>query len=552
MHLYPITKAYKKRKHTHIKVNKIKEWDFKKILYVINNSFNCMFVAARRSTNINHNVINEAWGILHKLVPHNKSIGILSKAAYCEMLPTDFFFTPPSPPMHAPIDDKKRKHNCLSQPNNALGSKTTIVPKTTLHIGSINIGGAIESKIPHINRKIQKFDVIALIETHTFKEDYTWLQTSFPGYIVFCEGKSKNEIYKEYRKNKEQAASLIPNTNDSEKALASINEYHAKYPGGTVVLVKKSLEGVFSISNIVPDKSGVSLQCASGYMKKLTYLHFVYAPCKHDAAVDFWQSFHSNITKHSEHYHYIIGDLNVHMTASDSHAQTPKTYPYFDAICNQLSLVDLWAHHNKDANTPSIPTYVKILQNGSSILSRIDYFLGPVEELYKVQACSAWLFDPILSADHCMIYISINLLMHQPKTPIITHPNKTKHITISTNKKDEKRVAFCNAVELALQDNDWKTLLSLNWTAPMVEIVYNKLEQLIMQAATAHLTIKLKQMGKNKRKFADNGTLQHLHKCIRILTGAVLCTSYAAQHYMNPRALAKVYKLCDTEYYPGQ
>ena len=76
---------------------------------------------------------------------------------------------------------------------NYLPKKVFEAPKiicSFLKIDSINIGGTLDSKIAYINKKFlkkHKYDILALLETHTFMSNMNWLKNTFSRYSVVCE-----------------------------------------------------------------------------------------------------------------------------------------------------------------------------------------------------------------------------------------------------------------------------------------------------------------------------------------------------------------------------
>ena len=115
---------------------------------------------------------------------------------------TNFFFQVPEdkPIISSGKTSKTPKHKQATQifPQNR--------PKTSIKIGSVNICGGLEHKVKYIINmlKKKKYDILALVETHTFKSDQSWLNTAFDGYAAFCEGDNKTSVFKNYRLEKKK------------------------------------------------------------------------------------------------------------------------------------------------------------------------------------------------------------------------------------------------------------------------------------------------------------------------------------------------------------
>ena len=205
----------------------------------------------------------------------------------------------------------------VASTNNKIQNKDMPIPisnqnkdKTNIKIGSINICGGLEKKVPYINAmlKKKKYDILALVESHTYKSDKSWLDTSFDGYQVFCEGDNQTTVFRNYRAAREkQILDMKLSEKETEIELSKISEYNALNYNRVVVLVNREISHAFAEKcNIVPDHRGVSLAFKTKY-NKITFFHFVYAPTEYNAKKEFWQKFSDNFK--SKHEHLIIGDL---------------------------------------------------------------------------------------------------------------------------------------------------------------------------------------------------------------------------------------------------
>ena len=162
-----------------------------------------------------------------------------------------------------------------------------------LKIGCVNIGGNIKDRIVHINTKLlgsseHSYDILALVETHTYASDITWLSASFPHYHVFSAGTTKQIAYGMYIKNK---YALIDSLGLSAQQTAilkdQVNEYRAPNYGGIIVLVKKTLKNYFTQVDLIPDNRGVTLTVQTMYtsspyiliQRSFQYIHMVYMQC---------------------------------------------------------------------------------------------------------------------------------------------------------------------------------------------------------------------------------------------------------------------------------
>lgn len=113
----------------------------------------------------------------------------------------------------------------------------------------------LEQKIIHIQEFLasEKPDMLALVETHTFREDVSWLQNTFLGYSVLSTNYTKHSHFKNYRQNLEKDIHINQNNLTEEeklKALAKINEYNKTYFRGVVLLINDEISHIcFSLTS---------------------------------------------------------------------------------------------------------------------------------------------------------------------------------------------------------------------------------------------------------------------------------------------------------------
>ena len=280
----------------------------------------------------------------------NQSIARLVSTAWSFMMQEEFnFFNIPDLSRHennAHVNESlkkkphsKRKHKRKPYKNN--GSSALHIP---LNIGSINVGGALADKIPYINKKLLKegkgYDILVLLETHTFYGDKQWLQTAFPHYMVYCEGSTKSSVFKAYRERKEKEAMALLNPKERAKHMAEINEYQSGYSSGVIVLIKHNIKKYFVTSQSAPDHRGITLTTKDLYSQKNINFHFVYAPSKDEEKDAFWAEFAKTLKALPEEDHFIIGDLNMHLNIRDSNSSIRKVPAEAESIIEQLGLVE--------------------------------------------------------------------------------------------------------------------------------------------------------------------------------------------------------------------
>jgi len=185
--------------------------------------------------------------------------------------------------------------------------------------------------------KKHKYDILALLETHTFASDMDWLKNAFPGYSIMCEGENKTKALIAYRENKLKYINTLDiSEKEKESLIMNINENLYQTSGGVVLLIQKELVKNFTRRFVIPQNRGISI--GTKYHKENLNLHFVYAPPQADLKESFWYEFKKNLIAHQSHI--IIGDLNVHIGAEDSASGTSNTPSSFDELCHNFSLID--------------------------------------------------------------------------------------------------------------------------------------------------------------------------------------------------------------------
>lgn len=153
-----------------------------------------------------------------------------------------------------------------------------------LSIWSINIGGALEKKVPYINGRLDmcKPHILALLETHTFFGDAQWLNQAFPGYVVFATGGNKTEIFKLYRAVKEKKINEDSSLTQGQKEarVDKINEWNVNYKEEVVVLLRKDVAPFFTQVHMIPFNRGISFKFRDTHALGVSFVHFVYAPAQ--------------------------------------------------------------------------------------------------------------------------------------------------------------------------------------------------------------------------------------------------------------------------------
>jgi len=89
------------------------------------------------------------------------------------------------------------------------------------------------------------------------------------------------------------------------------------------------------------------------------------------------------------------------------------------------------------------------------VTSRVDYFLGPVSQMNKIQECLIKDFTPEASSDHCLISMVVNLSIFMGNPVKFAKPPKMKFVHIETDPKDESREAYAKEVAKSLKSSKW-------------------------------------------------------------------------------------------------
>ena len=134
---------------------------------------------------------------------------------------------------------------------------------------SINIGGDLYRKVEDIKKFMtkQKPDILCLVETHTFYEDYSKIKGWFENkhYKVFYTAVSQKEYYNKIKNIKVKEIEQHEYWTQREKEIrvsqweANTQLHTLRYPGGVVVIVKSHLKEFFTETNMIPDNRGITL-----------------------------------------------------------------------------------------------------------------------------------------------------------------------------------------------------------------------------------------------------------------------------------------------------
>ena len=418
---------------------------------------------------------------------------------------------------------------------------------------SINIGGDLYRKVEDIKKFMtkQKPDILCLVETHTFYEDYSKIKGWFENkhYKVFYTAVSQKEYYNKIKNIKVKEIEQHEYWTQREKEVrvsqweANTQLHTLRYPGGVVVIVKSHLKEFFTETNMIPDNRGITLHSSKLEPGYNTFLHFVYGPPTSKESGEFWESVRKALNKKPspKNTHFIIGDLNVHMdkhldAGSSGSMRRPKA---LKQIIRDFSLVDTYRTENKNKR---VPTYYRVEGGFRVISSRVDYILAPQEG-------STWhtprIYSSInkVSKDHHPIGATIVMTMcrpHMARPPII----KTKRMNVK--KLEEEAIqAIGEQAHKNFSGQFWSEFLATPPTEVDLEQANAKYLETVWEIAENTIKVTEKTPFIHLKPFQKDKDIQHLETQHTLLLRALMASPLSAKTKTIPKAFQKLARLTD-------
>ena len=414
-----------------------------------------------------------------------------------------------------------------------------------IRIISVNIGGDISKRIKNIKKFIKKEnpDILCLIETHTFYEDYGKIKGWFENknYKTFYTATSQKEHYEIAKKTKileiQNNSTLTPKDKLIQTGRWEANTmlHSAKYAGGIVVMVKTHLKDFFTETIMIPHQRGITLYSSSLEEGNNTFLHFIYGPPTLREAQPFWKEVADTINKKPgpKNLHYIIGDLNAHLNAElDSNGGTTKVPKGLKRVIQQHMLTDTFCSYNKNVKQH---TFFRI-EEERTISSRVDYALAPHEGRWH----SPKIYKPSLkiSRDHHPIGLTLNLTMDRPHTKR-PPPHKTKKMDI----KDLKPETIDKIKTLTVKTfdkNRWKKILNLPDENIHIQKTHKDLIQAIWDIAEDTIKVSEKSSHFHLKPLKKDKEIKMLEQQQEIITKAILAIPLSISLKMMAYKLRKI------------